>query len=235
MDSTREKPRMNDTQMAAPSTPIAARRRGAVGWAIALAFLIVPLLFLGGAIYYFRFIYTGTYDIASAGTQAAYVAIALVTAGWLIFFTGLRWRTRFLLAGLGVLLLVGLGFRFQTGRLYGRYGLTFCLVVAEPGRYVASRPQGQYRGIEARRDDSSRRLPAIPGAGSGRRRPWRGIGPRLDGPSAAREFGASRSAPAGAPSPWRETWRLRRSNAAQRNSSSRGIGRRAKRFGRTAT
>ena len=116
---------MNDTQMAAPSTPIAARRRGAVGWAIALAFLIVPLLFLGGAVYYFRFIYTGTYDIASAGTQAAYVAMALVVAGWLIFFTGLRWRTRFLLAGIGVLLLVGLGMAFKLDGSTGDTGLHF--------------------------------------------------------------------------------------------------------------
>jgi outer membrane protein assembly factor BamB len=95
-------------------SPVALRRRGPVGWGIALAFLVVPLLCLGGAIWYFQYVVAKTdYAIASLASQAAYMAIALVTAGWLIFFTGLRWRTRLILAGVGFLILVGLGAAFQ--------------------------------------------------------------------------------------------------------------------------
>jgi outer membrane protein assembly factor BamB len=105
--------------------PIAVRRRGAVGWGIAVVFLVVPLLALGGAIYYFQYIKTDDYAISSFASQAAYVAIALVTAGWLIFFTGLRWRTRFLLAGIGVLVLVGLGAAFRMDGATGDMGFRF--------------------------------------------------------------------------------------------------------------
>jgi outer membrane protein assembly factor BamB len=104
---------------------VAVRRRGAVGWGIAFAFLVVPLLLLGGAIYYYRYIYTADYATASSATQAAYMATALVVAVWLIFFTGLRWRTRFLLAGIGVLILVGLGMAFRMAGATGDMGFNF--------------------------------------------------------------------------------------------------------------
>jgi outer membrane protein assembly factor BamB len=110
-----------------PHSPaaVAVRRRGPVGWSIAVAFLVVPLLFLGGAIYYFQYINTADYAISSMSTQAACLAIALVVAGWLIFFTGLRWRTRFLLAGIGVLILVGLGAAFRMDGSTGDMGFHF--------------------------------------------------------------------------------------------------------------
>jgi outer membrane protein assembly factor BamB len=106
--------------------PVAVRRRGPVGWGIAIAFLVVPLALLGGAIYYFQNVVAATdYAIASFASQAAYVAIVLVTAGWLIFFTGLRWRTRLILAGLGLLVLVGLGFAFKLDGATGDMGFHF--------------------------------------------------------------------------------------------------------------
>jgi outer membrane protein assembly factor BamB len=110
-----------------PHHPAAAavRRRGPLGWAIAFAFLVVPLLLLGGAIYYFQYIFTADQAIASSATQAAYLATALVVVGWLIFFTGLRWRTSFLLAGLGVLILIGLGLAFRMDGASGDMGVHF--------------------------------------------------------------------------------------------------------------
>jgi outer membrane protein assembly factor BamB len=105
--------------------PVAAPRRGAVGWGIALAFLVIPLLILVGAIYYFRYLYPGENAIPSAATQAAYIAIVLVTAGWLIFFTGLRWRTQLILAGVGLLVLVGLGLAFRMDGSYGDMNFQF--------------------------------------------------------------------------------------------------------------
>ena len=107
-------------------TPVAVRRRGPVGWTIALAFLVVPLLFLGAALYYIQSVVATTdFAMASFASQAAYAAIALVVAGWLIFFTGLRWRIQLLLAGLAVLVLVGLGLAFRMDGATGDMGFHF--------------------------------------------------------------------------------------------------------------
>ena len=117
--------RITDQPAGHPPQYSAVRRRGPVGWAIALAFLLIPLLFLGGAVYYFQYVYTADHAIASSATQAAYMATVLVVAGWLIFFTGLRWRTRFLLAGLGLLVIVGLGLAFRMDGATGDMGFHF--------------------------------------------------------------------------------------------------------------
>ncbi len=106
--------------------PVAVPRRGRVGWGIALAFLATPLLCLGGALCYFQYVLAAKdYAIASFASQATCVAMVLVTAGWLIFFTGLRWRTRLILAGLGLLVLVGLGFAFKLDGATGDMGFHF--------------------------------------------------------------------------------------------------------------
>ena len=107
----------------ASPAPAAPPRRRKMRWWMPVAVVVL----LGGAVGFFWWPAAGLFDQATRtlAIKAACLAIVLLLALWYIFFTGLWWRTRLLLSGIGLLLIVGffvaLRFNGATGDMGFRY------------------------------------------------------------------------------------------------------------------
>ena len=103
--------------------PTSPARRRKMRWWMPVAVLVL----MGGAIGFFLSPAAGQFDQATRtlAIKAACLAIMLLLALWYVFFTGLAWRTRLLLSGIGLLLIVGffaaLRFDGATGDMGFRY------------------------------------------------------------------------------------------------------------------
>ena len=94
--------------------PAAPRPRKWRWWLAALILLV-----FGGAAVFFRLTSLFIEPIRNFAFQAACAATVLLLAIWYAFFTGLPWRTRFILGGLGFLALAVV---FAIVRVRGSYG-----------------------------------------------------------------------------------------------------------------
>ncbi len=107
----------------ASPAPAAPPRRRKMRWWMPVAVVVL----LGGAVGFFWWPAADLFDQATRtlAIKAACLAIVLLLALWYIFFTGLWWRTRLLLSGIGLLLIVGffaaLRFSGATGDMGFRY------------------------------------------------------------------------------------------------------------------